>query len=169
MLTRNSETNTQTHQLFEAELTAPVSGEWSDNDRKLELPIANCGDLFLHRPIVQLDMHVWRGLLVISKKPGHYPRGNEGKIPDVQLGLALAADRARFQHCVVGVFQNGTRLIEKARPASVKRTALGVRSSNGTPTSSSRSRICRLNEGCATCNFCVAAREKFSISATATK
>jgi len=57
----------------------------------------------------------------------------------------------------------------KARPASVRRTDLAVRSSNCTPISSSRSRICLLKDGCDTCNRCIAARETFSISATATK
>jgi NADPH:quinone reductase-like Zn-dependent oxidoreductase len=33
----------------------------------------------------------------------------------------------------------------------------------------SKSRICRLSDGCATCSRCVAARETLSISATATK
>ena len=56
----------------------------------------------------------------------------------------------------------------KTRPAWVRLTDLAVRSSNRTPISSSRSRICRLSAGCEMCNF-NAARETFSVSATETK
>ena len=49
--------------------------------------------------------------------------------------------------------QRQPRVIEKTLPAAVSATPRAVRSSRFTPTSDSRSRICRLNEGCAVCNL----------------
>ena len=54
----------------------------------------------------------------------HDPRGRERKIPDVQFGLACRQWRVLW-HCLVGVC---SALHRKARPASVKRTDLAVRS-----------------------------------------
>src|ERR1700720_3479497 len=113
MVTRNSETNAYCKQLFKAEFTAPVSGERRNDYRKLQLAVANCGDLLLHRPVVQLDMHVRHCLLILPEKPRHYSRGHERKIPDVQFGLALTADRPRFQHGFVGALQNRARFTEE--------------------------------------------------------
>ena len=97
----------QTHQLFEAELTAPFSGEWTMM-MQLELPIANAAISFT-TAIVQLDCGGVAS--VISKKPG-LPR-QRWKDPR-RATRSVPADRACFQHCVVGVLQNGTRLIEKS-------------------------------------------------------
>ena len=40
--------------------------------------------------------------------------GRKRTIADVQLGLALAGDRAHLRHRVVCVFQNGARFLEKS-------------------------------------------------------
>ena len=95
--------------------------------------------------------------------------GREGPIADVQFRLALAGNRTHFADGVARVLQDRASFIEKRAAGLGEAPRFGGTFDNCTPISSSRSRICRLSDGCETCNRCIAARETFSISATATK
>lgn len=82
---------------------------------------------------------------------------------------ALARDKGPCRlRRFIRTLENRPRFVEENFPASVSRTEREFLSNNCTPSSSSRSRICRLRAGCATRNF-VAALVKFRCSATDTK
>src|SRR5215510_615863 len=94
----------------------------------------------------------------------------------------LPCEKTYYEHRLLGLFcpssafgrrldlrERQPRVIEKTLPAAVSTTPRALRSSSFTPTSNSRSRICRLNEGCAVCKRRSAAVKKLPSSATAMK
>ena len=63
---------------------------------------------------MQLHADARHRIVIGAKERGHDGGGGERPITDVQLGVALARDRAHFRDGVTGVLENGARFIEKS-------------------------------------------------------
>ena len=170
MIARNRQTNARSHQLLEAKLLERVCFERRKEDRKLQAGHRARRRCF-SRPANRAASPARSASLVDRHEgaAGIMPAVESGQSPTCSSVSPLPAIARTFPTASSVCFRIARASSRNARPASVRRTDLAVRSSNCTPISSSRSRICRLNDGCETCNRCIAARETFSISATATK
>ena len=92
MIGGNGKANANRYQLFKVEFFERVCFQWRNEDRHMQAPVADAGNVLFHGPVVQLHVDVRQCLLIDAKKAGHYFSGHQGPITHVQFARGLAGE-----------------------------------------------------------------------------